>query len=594
MVKKNNLDLEEQQISILLNIPFKTEPVPLDLDAIHHPDLKSRAGLSKNPYITPIVKYSFKMMRELTNSGYSKIISFFFNEKIFKKILYKYSRLPDKDEDESPKNPHSILQYNAMIMLKMIFPTYYPSVQNVTSSLDEYISQKGTRPSYKTLYGFNKMSYVKIDGKIHTITKTVFLNDILNHPVYKNVIKRSNDYFVWSKKQEGTIEKEISTGFDKLKKRIKGDLSIETYKAIFEKEKEKYREFEESDPTRVTRATRATTKVEDDKRMFAESLASMILIISNLYNETITAEEYKSVDNLYESINNMKELYTRITGYNLLSKTPIEFINRVNRLLEESKKLAFISKIWNSYIQTGNINVRIEDENPEILSLLRSKYKPYMDYIDVIRTIIRPSRETSNTKLQESINAYSQNRDSDVKLMDLFTTIRSKYMYVFGDTPASPTSKPISDEMLVEYMNVGVCGINIDEQNKPRYEVQVSMNLIENEYTIDDMNSIKCIYDGLALGKELEDHWDDANPYEVELHAVYISQADIESQKQGTSSKQKDIPPPIPPSKLQQDFLPPPPPVPEKKVQFMGGRTRKLRSSRRNTRRHRRIQNTRI
>lgn len=588
------MELDAQQISILLNVPFKTDPIPLDLDAIHHPDLKSKAGLSKYPYITPNVKYTFKMMKALTNSGYSEVISFFFDKNRFQTVLYKYSRFPDKEEDEQQLTPHTILQYNATIMLKMIFPTYYPSVQNVSSSMEEYILQKGSNPSYKTLFGFNKMSYVKIDGKIHTITKTLFLNDFFNHPVYKNVIKRSIDYFAWSSKQGDIFQKEITNGLDKLKKRIhgekineifvKGNLNIEDYISSFAEEIKKY-DKERTGPAPGPRTQpQFTSKAEDDKRMFSETVIILISVIEELYREIQTvgdADIYKIVDSLYETINNIKEIYTRVAGYNLLTKTPIEFVNRVNRMLDESKKLSFTSKIWNNYIKPRNINVRIEDETPEILNLLRSKYKPYIDYVDVIRTIIKPSRETSNAQLQECINNYSQNRAGDVKLSAIIRTIHEKYMVVFGDNP-TPTSKEetIDVEKLIEYMNVGVCSINLDEQNKPRYEIQVSMNLIENEYTMDSINEIKCIYDGFVLGKQLEDHLDDANPYESVLHTLYVSQEDIDSQKNGVQQAPptQAVAPPPSSSVPKEDA--------EKKVQFVGGRkkSRKLRKTRRKTR----------
>lgn len=582
------MELDAQQISILLNVPFKKEPIVLDLDAIYHPDMKLKLTLSKYPYITPNVKYSFRMMKELVNSGYGKIISFFFDKKVFQTIIYKYTRIHEQEEDEEPlRDPHKILQYNAITMLKLLFPTYHPSAQNVSYSLDEYILQKGPSPSYKILFGFNQMSYLKIDGTIYTITKTVFLNDLLNHPVYKNVIKRYIDFSLWSKKQEGSIKKDITNGFEKLKNRFQGEWSIQDYKSVFEKERQKYESFASPMPMRQM------SKIEDDKRMFVDTVGTLMSMLTDLYaeqTEEMKKEElveiHKTVNSFYESMNNIKELYTRIVGYNLLSKTPVEFSNRINRLLEESKKLMHISKIWNSYIKPRNINVRIEDENPELLSIMRSKYKPYIDYVDVIRTIIRPSLETSNLELQECINNYSQNRVGGVNFTDVLQQVHDTYMYVLGEqSTMNGSSMYIPEDTLMRYMDVGVSMINADEQNKPRYEINVAMNLIENMYTTETIGSIKCIYDGFVLGKELENTLNRVNPYETELDTIYVSQADIESQKEKTDSESQ--------AQLESNELPKPkteePSPVENKVQFVGGKkTRTRRKSRRKTRRNRR------
>jgi len=518
--------MEIQQISILLTIPLKKEPIPLNLDAIHHPNLKKASGLSNYPYITHKIKYPTKLVQKLTRNGYTEIVNFFFSKTQFEKLLYRYGSEPE--EENSTKDMHVILQENVMIMLKLLFPAFYPSFPNVSNSYDEYILQNGTPLSYKLT---SNSSYIKIDGKPYTITKTVFLNDLLNHPIYQTVINKYIEYLIWTERQENSIKNELENAKYKLYKRFldkKGDLNLVEYLNVFINMIETHSSLATSNVPR---------KMDDDKKLFQETLRPIINNIRQLKDTfgirddagTTPIPPKIDIFAFYEVIGNIKDLYTRLNSYNYMKNKPIEFDTRVNRLFGEIKKIILLEKINNDYIIPKNINVKLQDENEEIVNILRSKYKPYIHFVEFINTIITPRRESSNILLQDSINNYAQNLDSTIKFNNIMNKVYQKYMQSVGEKQNLTSS--ITDYELQQYMNVGVCMINPDEQDKPHYEIYITMSLIENEYNKDTIAPIKCIYDGLVLGKELEDRFNSANPHQANLHMSIISQNDIQEEQ---------------------------------------------------------------
>lgn len=538
-------ELNAQQISIFLMVPFKTEKVELNLDAIVHPDLKTRSGLSNLPYITSTIKYPNSLIKRLTLDGYQQIVSFFFDKTQFEKKIYTFGNVPDDDDDDKTTalSEDKVLEYNTIVMLKLLFPTYYPSSQNVSNSYNEYILGSGADLSYKTVFSlFSKittnsinMSYVKVDGKPYTITKTTLLNDLLNHPVYTNVIKQYFGYSLWAKKQEKLIETDLKNTTDKFMVRLntetgkQGDLSLFKYIEPFTKM------IHEPDTT-----VRIVSEGEYQKRWFQSTLPSFIQMISSLYPEDKSKE--LKIDTIYETLNNIKDLYARFDSYNVMTKKPLYFKERVDNVIKEVKKIIDMKTIKDIYIIPRNINVNLDEENEDIVKLLNSKYKPYIDFVEVIRSIIKPTRESTNPLLQECINNYSKNRTGKIELYgetidvmkfnDILEKVHQKYMYSIGRKNVVYSGAFISDDEVKKYMNVGVNKINIDEKDKPHYEIYVSMNLIENEYTPETIQSIKCAYDGFLLGKELEDTMNHVNPYEARLHTLYVSKNDIDSQLQ--------------------------------------------------------------
>ena len=530
------MNLNSQQINIMLMVPFQDnpKPIPLTLDTIYHPDLKDKTGMSNIPYITSSVKYPSELINKISISGYQDVVSFFFNKSQFEKLLRPYVR------ESSPYSSREILEYNAMTMLKNLFPC----IENVSNSYNEYILlQTGQNFTvnvalasiFSAISSNNQtsMSYIMINGKKYTITKTVLLNDLLNNPVYKRVIDEYIKYVSWSDEESKKINEELKNSitnliykFDKDKEGKKGDLNISIYADRFQKI---YVPEEVSSKPSSSRTENIIT--------FNSYIDEMQRSIAQIYKmHGVDALKAMSDINIFissfnESLLGIKQLYKLIVDSKLMIKTPSELSNKIDALIKESTYLKNLSYINKEYIATKNINMKLE-KNSDITDILRTKYKTYIELTELMRSIIAPLRESTNISLQKSINDYSQNQNTGVRFNHIMEKVSEKYMF------KSIPNKGYVDIDLTDYMNIGINRINMNDQKMPQYEIYISMNLIENEYDIKDLT---CIYEGFFLGKKLEDI-DKVNPHISNLHSIFLSQSDIDKEKNKNLSSSSSNP----------------------------------------------------
>jgi len=108
-----------------------------------------------------------------------------------------------KDEDdtydslEGDEKRVKYIESNIKTMLRMIFNTF-PINGNVTSSLEkDYIDK---------LYNINKYSYLSIGSKKYTIAKVVWIDDIYNHYVTKQLVRDYKDFTAWKGNEKRSIE----------------------------------------------------------------------------------------------------------------------------------------------------------------------------------------------------------------------------------------------------------------------------------------------------------------------------------------------------------------------------------------------------
>ena len=80
-----------------------------------------------------------------------------------------------------------ITRKNIKTMLEILFPTKFPVINDVQTSYEYIQNQKSTRPFWFNPFQTHYFSYLTIGEKVYTIKKTVWLNDILNHPVYQKI-----------------------------------------------------------------------------------------------------------------------------------------------------------------------------------------------------------------------------------------------------------------------------------------------------------------------------------------------------------------------------------------------------------------------
>jgi hypothetical protein len=100
----------------------------------------------------------------------------------------KFEEGEAEKEDKKKKDPNTSLESGSFFDFK---------------NIQSFFSLKGT-----SIFNFlpgrfkQKWSYLKIGGQEYTITRTIWLNDVMNHPVYSDVIKTYHLFEIWKENKK--------------------------------------------------------------------------------------------------------------------------------------------------------------------------------------------------------------------------------------------------------------------------------------------------------------------------------------------------------------------------------------------------------
>lgn len=226
MSKSENEKKSPNIFSIKINLitnetKEESKPIELTRNMIYHPSIISKpVSHSKYPFICDNIEYSAEMFKN--GQSPEQIVDFFFNRKTFKAYL---SLLKTQKYADSNK----ILEKNIMFMLQHLFPTKYPNIAKLNHS---YKNIKNDTTLIAT--GNVGYSYLDMNGSKYTVTSVVWLNDILNHPNYNELMVFMYEYIVWAFGENETIKKDIESNEDKMIDVFLNGLDKELKKKIIE------------------------------------------------------------------------------------------------------------------------------------------------------------------------------------------------------------------------------------------------------------------------------------------------------------------------------------------------------------------------
>jgi hypothetical protein len=202
--KKEQPNIFSIKINLITNETKESKPIELTRNMIYHPSIISKpVSHSKYPFICDNIEYSAEMFKN--GQSPEQIVDFFFNRKTFKTYL---SLLKTQESADNNK----ILEKNIMFMLQHLFPTKYPNIAKLNHS---YKNIKKDTPLIAT--GNVGYSYLDMNGSKYTVTNVVWLNDILNHPNYNELMVFMYEYIVWAFGEYETIKKDIESNEEKMR-----------------------------------------------------------------------------------------------------------------------------------------------------------------------------------------------------------------------------------------------------------------------------------------------------------------------------------------------------------------------------------------
>jgi hypothetical protein len=638
------MSIEKIKIVIKTAIPGK-EPFELKRDILYIPDSQDKAvPSSEYPFITSTRLFNKSELQNYAYTyGYSKIVYYFFDKITFERFFTLYTIADDVEPVTNTMTPKEKMDRNNTIkknlianiniMLELLFPMTYPATFNISDSYKLYIRQNIdfdlnntfsniTKTFFKKIMAVTQavqtknFSYIKVDGAVYTVTKLIWLNDILNHPVYRDFINEFIGFKQLAEQQkeslDGVITKAQNMLFERIQDTSEGGSSLNIYKECIGPF---IKNFNENVKSLQNRRQYDNSKIQQ----FINDLKNIILLILKVFNLhysvtikgktkqtidsiqtsmenniknasksdsdtpiptiTFTPPDYNeknkntmNTDNylkdLTQSTNDLNELYTKLKQSNVGSLTGIPgfFTSRLNKIIDEIKTINVNITIKEKYLsEKTTINLTGEDQT--VIDTLTKRFPSYIAFADKIKALIYPTRITTNAQLQEMIDNYSNGKKINGKKSfdEIMEAIKEQYI-LMTTQKSSQTINLLSNEEDQKLIQTEICKFTESDPNVPHYEIYIALNLIEGEMKSTNINDIKCMYRSMYLGKELQNYFTRYNKYDANQHLFLLSKKDIEEEntmdnlKVTTTNNQAPIPPP--PETQPKPPMPPAPPAP--------------------------------
>ena len=202
-----NINIDELKILFSTNIKSKEKKtIEFKFSMLHHPELEDLdTQLNDYPYFTFDIKYPYSVIFKMP---YKERVEFFFNREKFndvltlhgkeKNILNKSKLLSENKEAEYFLQRDKNIRKNVMNTLELLFPTQFPVMNDLQNSRDIVFDNTKINPINIDPMVPNYYSYLKVNGQTYTFKKVIWINDILNHPVYQELLIEYNKFYNWT------------------------------------------------------------------------------------------------------------------------------------------------------------------------------------------------------------------------------------------------------------------------------------------------------------------------------------------------------------------------------------------------------------
>ena len=527
--------IEQIKIMLNLNIPNQKNLIELTNDLLYYKKT-STYELSKYPYFS----YSFKYISfYISKLKYEKIVRFFFNKAYMKKKIKKWNL----SEELSFKH----IEHNIEVMIKLLFPTTFPTINNYETSFDKYISPD--KPLFiSTLFNdderilvnlfkyvfnsktnkSNKFSFLKVNGKIYTVTKIIWLNDFYNHPIYYDFYKNYNNLIEWADKENEKIHETISQKLKLVSQKLKS-LNINHIKELLvpiENSIRIYKEIEDLDAKinilnqqfnknyNHDKLVKELTYTKDNKKVdYSDELNKLNEELQNKDGELSTSSD---------NIINQSYIFEKNIYKTQIPNNKLKEIKNIINIIHEIEVLLTIT---NKYIKkkdnNNKININYNYESLNVKQVLNT-YEYFIKFTKLVYNIVKPTRESHNINLQKILSNYVYNIDDN---SSEFSSIINCLTNFDNKTNVCQHNK---------LLKVGLSFINYKQINVPKYEIYLNIDLIEGQLNEVNYKDIYCKYKEIYIKNEIEFY---TKQHKAVHGRIFVSLKDFQN-KQNTVKKQ--------------------------------------------------------
>tara|TARA_B110000967_G_C18859567_1_gene549128 strand:+ start:423 stop:1838 length:1416 start_codon:yes stop_codon:yes gene_type:complete len=348
-------------------------------------------NLEQFPYFTDVVEYPISILNNMT---YIDCVKFFFDISVFNNTLLPYY---DNAKEITLDEITRITEFNIMNMIRLLFPTNFPIVNNITNSLNFINKTKSTYPLFINPLKRIDHSHLKIKSNTYTINKVIWINDIINHPIYNKLLHYFNDFNIWYNTNSDKLITILNNYFNNDKKNIPTQVSqfierIQTFSNKFKSNNKLQSLINNKNSNSLVELISILNKIynnyilsnKDDKfKLNAKDKAFLqiytytnndndnikyISLVINLFDTKITSENFDDINcSLKEQIINNNEMYSKDTKY--WSVYPLSIINKQKNIKNntEINKHKLLQKFFDNLV-INNKNLKSKFKNSLINS----------------------------------------------------------------------------------------------------------------------------------------------------------------------------------------------------------------------------------
>lgn len=504
--------MSNEQIKIIFytNLPNQ-DKIEFKRSLLYHPDLKeSSLRLEEYPYFTDLVEYPLNKLKRLS---YSEMVDFFFNKQQFNRLLMGQKKL---STDSSSQNTYA--NSNIKTMFTLLFPTGFPLDNDYHTSYELVNGIKTNDSFFKNPFSSSRFSYLRLNNGVYTVKTTIWLNDILNHPNYKELVDTTHSLFDTIKTKTEEIQAVQEQIMQEIQETI-SDIMEKIYKGVVLSASK----LKSGSPIQfgidtgslykdllnlqynilVSRGAAKADVIEIQKQFLlkhvknetrSDEIIEMFSTIiedsekSDFHNSFVEQQE-KSIMPIIDSLSQLKSFIT-ISGS--FPKQVTNIIPEINEKIDKitNQKASIMAQLETykklSKILTGEPTSALFDVDTRIQQKFNSfKY--------AMRNFQYPNRESSNIYLQNLITL--KNDEAMRKFFRFFNKLYDYFIDNGGDK-LTDTEKHL--------MNIGVSSINADSRDLPHKEICVVVDFIEGEVNNQNKRSIFCPYTSEHLGNQFE------------------------------------------------------------------------------------------
>lgn len=525
----------------MIYIPESDDEEESNEDPNEDPNEESKedSSTSQYPYFTDTVRFPTSKILNLSREDQMRL---FFDKKKFKKVIGNLSNI---SEDARIANA----EHNFTTLLNILLPTSFPIKNNIYETFSGNIKNVPNVTNFEEDFDFfslfsqiftdekNKYGYVSMNGKNYTVIKITFINDIINDPVFMNLLNGGKNFQSWRKSKINDIKKNVDFLQIKLTNIVKKDLT----------------NIQKELSSKGTQANTVLDKIQNENlpsnRLANVPVSLLAPLLKNLINEKLVNTE--NIINIFIKIYKLKEksgersqIYIPIQiesliGFKELLKTSVDYYVK-RKILEAMNDANEMNKF---------INIKKEEDVNELNGVDKRIYKEISQYDKVtaflkeIQQYMAPTRIYTNPNLMNILGESKNNIEDFIKFIEFINAIR-----IEGE---KPKDNILNNYDMIDKLKTGIMSVTKKQQggddnndvlninNENYYDAFINLELVDGTIDNDNIEEVKCPYRDRLLMNMYNNikYADQKNPV-----LFYIDEQPFDMSKIKASKKQRKTP----------------------------------------------------